>query len=161
MNWLPYSLDLALIALLVIGIVYASKLMVQLKALRAVRTEMERFVLDFSATVVRAENGVKTLKAAARSSGDDLEQLIEKGGSLRDELGFLIESADKIATRLSSTASNTVKASAAAKESTSGTEKEETLKNVQKKILKESELSALSGSSAAERELLRALKKLG
>lgn len=59
--------------------------------MRASRTEMQRFILDFSATVGRAEAGIKGLKTAARSSGDDLEKLIERAHGLRDELHFLIE----------------------------------------------------------------------
>lgn len=97
-------ISLILIATVSTGIVYARKLLKQLQELRASRTEMERFVLEFSSSVQRAEAGVKGLRLAARESGDDLEKLLEKGQLLRDELHFLIESADQMASRISNQA---------------------------------------------------------
>ncbi|MDD5587038.1 MAG: DUF6468 domain-containing protein [Alphaproteobacteria bacterium] len=99
-----FLLDLVLIGLLVTGIYYAVRLSRQIAGLRASRAEMERFVFDFGSTVERAEAGIRGLKQAARSSGDDLEQLIEKANALRDELHFLVESADRHADRLSGSA---------------------------------------------------------
>jgi len=104
-------LDLVLIALLITGIVHALKLSRQLQDLKASRTDMQKFVIDFIATVMRAEAGVRGLKQASRESGDDLEKLIEKGTLLRDELHFLVESADQVASRLSSLASTAARAS--------------------------------------------------
>ena len=102
---ISFFLDVILIGLLLTGIVYAMRLSKQLGELRASRADMEKFVVDFSATVQRADAGVRGLKQAARDGGDDLEKLIEKAGMIRDELQFLVESADQIATRLSDRAS--------------------------------------------------------
>jgi Domain of unknown function (DUF6468) len=104
MNFLSLFLDLVLIGLLVYGIRAALVLQKQLKDLRQSRSEMEKFVADFNGTVLRAEAGIKGLKQAAREGGDDLEQLIDRGHSLREELHFLIESADQIANRIASSA---------------------------------------------------------
>lgn len=156
MNWVSLALDFSMIGLLITGIAYASKLMAQLKALRAARTEMERFILDFNTTVVRAENSVKELKRTARSSGDDLEALIDKAHGLRDEMIFLVESADKSATRLSNSASQKARAS---HKRPSANVKQETKKRAE--LLEKSDLASLSKSSRSEQELLRALKKLG
>jgi len=167
MNWLVFLLDLALIGLLVTGIFYAVRLTRQLAGMRASRTEMERFVLDFSTTVVRAENGVKNLKATARSSGDDLEKLIENAHSLRDELHFLVESADQMANRLSDTARETrsvkppeKKAGASIKPETMR-KRTSNLSSGQKKPIETPVLSSFSTTSAAEKDLMRALKKIG
>ena len=98
-------ISLILIGTVVTGIAYAIKLIRQLQELRGSRAEMERFVTEFSGIVLRAETGVKNLRQAAREGGDDLEKLIEKAQLIRDELHFLIESADTMASRISKEAS--------------------------------------------------------
>ena len=77
---------------------FAVKLSRQINTLRATRLEMEKIIGTFNATVLRCESGIRELKQVARTSGDDLEKLIERGQSLRDELVFISESADQIAT---------------------------------------------------------------
>lgn len=172
-NLIGFVLDIVLIGFLIAGISYAIKLTQQLADMRTQRVDMERFVATFSATVERAEAGIRGLKSVSRSSGDDLERLIEKGQSLRDELHFLTESADQIATRLSMAASQRVKGN-------DSTGKEEALS-----VIKETKTSApkqvnplsrvvdassspapsmtapQQASSAAERDLLRVLGKRG
>ena len=187
MTYLNILLDVALIGLLVVGISYAVKLSKQLAGMRAARVEMERFIFDFNTTVVRAEKGVNNLKNAARSAGDDLEKLIEKGQMLRDELQFLTESADLIANRLSSSAtqmnapranepapraaapaaSSPAPAATAPKPAPARTAdvSEMPKKMASPQALAQEMKNSLSASgkvpSSAERELLRALEKLG
>ena len=180
MTYLNILLDIALIGLLVVGIVYALKLSKQLAGMRAAHVEMERFVFDFNTAVVRAEKGVNNLKNTARSSGDDLERLIEKGQLLRDELQFLTESADLIANRLSTSATQ-VNAPRPAAEATpkpqtpaspAAPARVAEVKEMPKKTataspqaLAQEMKNTLTASgktpSSAERELLRALEKLG
>ena len=106
LEWLRAALDLVLIVTVGTGLVQAGRLIKQLAGLRQGRIEMERFVHDFNATVMRAENGIKGLRNAARDSGDDLERLVEKAQLVRDELQFLVESGDTIAERLSRSAAS-------------------------------------------------------
>ena len=177
MDFLSILLDVALIGLLIASLRYAARLSRQLTEMREGRADMQRFILDFNATVARAEAGIRGLKTTARSCGDDLEKLIEKGQLLRDELTFLTESADQMASRLSNAASRTprssegaapapltpppvtgaVKAKAPETAATQALEKQKALLQEVKNI------AAGSGkvSSAAERELLRVLEKLG
>ena len=108
-EWIRSALDLILIAMVGLGLYQAARLIKHLAGLRQGRVEMERFVHEFNATVIRAEAGIKGLRNAARDSGDDLEKLVEKAMMLRDELTFIVESADQIAERLSQTASNAVR----------------------------------------------------
>lgn len=159
MTFLNILLDIALIGLLITGIMYAMKLTRQLADMRASRGEMERFVLEFNSTVNRAEAGVRGLKHAARESGDDLEKLIERASGLRDELHFLIESADQIAGRLSATASVITRGTAAQKPD-AGEPKMATVTQV-KPQQPQAEAKPQSPTSAAERELMRVLGKLG
>lgn len=158
---LGFLLDLILIGLLGSGLFYAMRLTRQLADMRASRADMERFVADFNASVMRAEAGIQGLKAIARSSGDDLEKLIEKGQGLRDELLFLSESADQIANRLSQTAS---KASQMTRSQPPLDESARTISvspTAPAKSHKEEADNRVKPTSAAERDLLRVLKKLG
>jgi len=174
MTYLNIILDLAMIGLLVVGILYAQKLTRQLAGMRASHAEMERFVFEFNATVTRAEAGVRNLKNTARSAGDDLEKLIEKGQALRDELHFLTESADQIANRLSSNATkaNAARPTEPQTQAAATPQRVAEIKEMPRKpatanpqALAQEIKSTLSASgkapSTAERELLRALEKLG
>ncbi|MDD3181995.1 MAG: DUF6468 domain-containing protein [Alphaproteobacteria bacterium] len=166
MNYISFLLDVVLIGLLAAGIRYAMKLTSQLADMRKGRLEMERFIGQFNATVSRAEAGILGLKTTARTCGDDLERLIEKGQMLRDELNFLTESADVIANRLSQSATQISHVAAAPPPLASRPvqEKAPALPKSTKPLVHEMK-SALASSnkvpSSAERELLRALEKLG
>ena len=109
-EWAGLVLDGVLIVVVGIGVVQATRLIAQLRNLRADRAEMERFVRDFNGAVMRAESGIKSLRAAARDSGDDLEKLVEKATMVRDELNFIVESADGVAERLSVSATKVLHA---------------------------------------------------
>ena len=109
-EWVRAILDIVLIGMVGIGLVQAARLIKHLTGLQQGRVDMEKFVREFSATVFRAEAGIKNLKQAARETGDDLERLVDKAVMVRDELHFIVESADQIAERLTKTASTAVKA---------------------------------------------------
>ena len=79
-------LDIALIALVTAGLVQATRLIQHLAGLREGRIDMERFVKEFNAVVIRAEAGIQSLRYAARESGNDLEKMIDKATLMRDEL---------------------------------------------------------------------------
>jgi hypothetical protein len=171
-EWIGLILDSVLIVVVGIGVVQAIRLIRQLQDLRASRAEMERFVRDFNSAVSRAEAGIKTLRSTARESGDDLEKLVEKAGMVRDELTFIVESADGLAERLSVAASKVMHSdqeppksafsnaptrqapvSANAKADSGG-------KSAEVSEISRSKASARQ-ASRAEQELIQALKKLG
>ena len=170
-EWILAGLDVLLIILVVSGLVQAIRLIRHLRDLRQGRLEMERFVHEFNATVIRAEAGIKGLRHAARESGDDLEKLVEKAGMIRDELTFIVESADQLADRLSAAASSIVRADIKASETKAAPQKPvappsaDTPKTSEKSVQR-SEASAApdaskaNPSSRAEKELLQALQKL-
>jgi Domain of unknown function (DUF6468) len=174
-EWIGLTLDVILILVVGVGIVQAMRLIAQLRDLRAGRTEMDRFVRDFNGAVMRAEAGIKSLRAAARESGDDLEKLVEKAVMVRDELHFIVESADGVAERLSVATSGVLQpeptsASApklqAAKPQTAKAEPKKT--SAAEPTAAKTTPSApapfappeTAPSSRAEKELLQALKKL-
>ena len=160
-EWIGLFLDVVLIAVVGVGIVHAVRLIRQLRDLRAGRAEMERFVREFNGAVMRAEAGIKALRAAARESGDDLEKLVEKSVMVRDELNFLVESADGVAERLSVAASGVLhKGQPAtppkvAEERRPVTPPEPSVAKPVQAVLPET-----MPSSRAEKELLQALQKL-
>jgi len=167
---LSLILDIVLIGLLSAAILYAFRLSQQIAGLSSSREEMERFIIDFSSTVERAEAGVRGLKQAARSSGDDLEQLIGQARSLRDELQLLVTSADKIAGRLSDVGvlASRVSALAGEPEEKAVDAGRDSLSKAISSIasVHDEEQTAGEGFSVdtkttAERELLQALKKSG
>jgi hypothetical protein len=161
-EWIRSALDIVLILMVGVGLYQAARLIKHLAGLRQGRVEMERFVRDFNATVIRAEAGIKGLRTAARDSGDDLEKLVEKAHMVRDELHFLVESADGLAERLSQSASIVVrpekkpeppKPAAAAKPAQAGAAPAAVARPAEAK-------ESPAPSSRAEKELLQALQKL-
>ncbi|MFY9288626.1 MAG: DUF6468 domain-containing protein [Alphaproteobacteria bacterium] len=155
-EWIRTLLDLALIGVVAAGLVQASRLIQHLAGLRQGRIDMERFVHEFNATVMRAEAGIKGLRQAARDTGDDLEKLVEKGSMVRDELHILVESADQIAERLSKAATTKAAEPKAAPQAKSEPQPAaETATTVTPMTRKDA-----APSSRAEKELLQALQKL-
>jgi hypothetical protein len=161
-EWIQSVLDIVLIGVVGIGLVQAARLMRHLVELRQSRADMERFVVDFNSTVMRAEAGIKGLRMAARESGDDLEKLVEKAVMVRDELQFISDSADQIADRLSVSASSVMRMETKQEpkhmETAEPREKSSTANISPKKTDSEKEESV--PSSRAEKELLQALRKL-
>lgn len=158
-EWIRALLDVILIGMVGVGLAQVGRLIKHLAGLRESRVDMERFVHDFNTTVMRAEAGIKGLKQAARDSGDDLEKLVDKALMVRDELSFIVESADQIAERLSQAATSAVrpvtpaepkpiaKTAAPPPPSATGADNPATKKEP-------------TPTSKAEQELMQALKKL-
>ncbi len=174
-EWVRALLDLVLISMVGAGLVQAARLIKHLAILKQGRIDMERFVHEFNATVIRAEAGIKGLRSAARESGDDLEKLVEKSIMVRDELQFIVESADQIAERLSVAAttavrpvvktpdartSTTPKAESAKTEPTRAETKGPAALQSAAPAASPAEKAAPAPSSRAEKELLQALQKL-
>jgi len=173
-EWVRAALDIILIAVVGSGVAQAVRLIRHLRGLRQGRIEMERFVYEFNATVLRAEAGIKGLRQAARDSGDDLEKLVEKAVTLRDELQFIVEHADQLADRISKAASTIARSegkdlempplSKSAGAKTSSAIAADPASNRDKpsgpRVEKTSEAAKSGPSSRAEKELLQALQKL-
>lgn len=174
MQGLGIFLDAVLIAIVSAGVVQAVRLIRELRGLRASRADMDRFVRDFNMAVLRADEGIKTLKATARESGDDLEKLVEKARLVRDELMFIVESADSVAERLSGSATKAMRTeppkpvvAPQAVAEAKPVQKPATV--VQPKVVRKPAAAPVQAVasmdktplSRAEQELIQALKKLG
>lgn len=100
MNWIVLVLNIVLIALLGVGIFYAWRLQRAIGAFATQREAMGKFLADFSAAIVRAEKAIRDLQDTAQDAGVDVDRHVARAQGLRDELGFLVDAADRIATRL-------------------------------------------------------------
>jgi hypothetical protein len=159
-EWVGLILDIVMIACVGVGVVQATRLIGQLRDLRASRAEMEKFVREFNSAVIRAEAGIKSLRATARESGDDLEKLVGKGIMIRDELNFIVESADGVAERLSTAASSVMHTSAPQSKAPEPARQSAPTQPVATAPAAPPPKAEVQPPSRAEQELLQALKKM-
>ncbi len=163
-------LDVMVALLLIITIGYAMVLNRRLSSLRRDKEQLEGLALNFGDSTVRAENSIAEL----RTSSDMLQDRIDKAQALRDDLVFLVDRGNGTADRMedlvraarddlgiSPKPSNTPSPGAAAPPSSQSPA-------VRKapSPLSETEDGPRPGAdesqvSAAERELLKALRSAG
>jgi len=93
-------LDLVVILLLIPTIIYAGILNRKLTALRRSRDELSKVVASFNDATLRAEAGIPKLKKATTEANHTLKDRVEKAQTLRDDLAFMVERAEELATRL-------------------------------------------------------------
>jgi len=93
-------LDVVVILLLVPTIIYAVILNRRLTALRRSREELSKVVNSFNEATMRAEAGIPKLKKATTEANHTLKDRVEKAQTLRDDLAFMIERAEELASRL-------------------------------------------------------------
>ncbi|MEK9970216.1 MAG: DUF6468 domain-containing protein [Ferrovibrio sp.] len=73
--------------------------------LRANQEEMRRLIGEFDKALGRARQGLSELKTTSATVDTAHEERMKQAKTLRDELGFMIETADRLADRLASEAS--------------------------------------------------------
>jgi hypothetical protein len=93
-------LDVLVVLLLVPTIIFAVILNGRLSALRKNREELGRLIAAFNDATVRAEAGIPRLKRTSEEASKALQEKVEKAQMLRDDLAFMIERADQMASRL-------------------------------------------------------------
>lgn len=94
------ALDLLLVALLAATVVYAVLLNRRLAALRAGNEELKAAIAEFTAASEKAHHGMAEMRAAGETTGRALEAILAEAGTLRDDLGFLVERGAAVADRL-------------------------------------------------------------
>jgi hypothetical protein len=100
MEILGLVLDLFVVALLVPTIVFAVILNNRLGVLRRHKEELARLIAAFNEATVRAESGIPKLRKASEEVSRALDEKMERSKMLRDDLAFMVERADSMATRL-------------------------------------------------------------
>lgn len=93
-------LDFFIIILLVPTIYYAFNLNRRLDVLRKSKQELLELIKEFNVSMKKAETGIPQLKDVADGASDKLHDQVAKAQVLRDDLEFINESAENLATRL-------------------------------------------------------------
>lgn len=97
---LSLILDVVILVLLGLTIVYAARLSLQLRRLRDSKSDLDRVVKDLIRNLDRADRAVAGLREAAKESGRDLQDAIDKAQNITDELELMTDSGDRLAARL-------------------------------------------------------------
>lgn len=108
--------EIVVAVLLVITFAISLVLNRRLGNLRANQDEMRRLIGEFDRALTKARQGMTELKAASAGADTAHEDRMKQARILRDELGFMIETADRLADRLAGEASG----NRAARQDTSG-----------------------------------------
>ena len=96
----PLLLEALLAVLLAATVSYCYVLNRRLGALRATQAEMQALISEFNRATERAEAGIVLLRRASDEAGAGLQRRIDKAQTLADELGFIVETGDRLADRL-------------------------------------------------------------
>ncbi len=100
MGGLEWILEAVLVALLAATLVHALRLERALGVLKRDRAALEELVAGFNASTRQAEDGIERLRQVADGAGRHVARQIETASALREDLGFLIDRAERMADRL-------------------------------------------------------------
>lgn len=92
--------DVGLGSLLVVTIMYCSRLSRRIKMLQDGRSEFATMLVKFDTATNRAMASVTELQTISKRMTDALQLKIEKANFLADDLAFLIEKSNKLITQL-------------------------------------------------------------
>lgn len=95
-----FLMDAVILALLGATVFLAYRLNTNLRNFKQSRSEMEGVVNRLTANIERAEKAVAGLQVSARNSGMDMDKKIKESKFLIDELKFMNEAGDSLASRL-------------------------------------------------------------
>jgi hypothetical protein len=93
-------LDLVVAGLLAVTIAYAVLLSRRLGALRNDKQQLDALVQSLDASSLRANAGIAALKDAAEEVGRTLQQKIEQGQGLRNDLNYIVDLGGGLADRI-------------------------------------------------------------
>ena len=97
---LPMIMDAMIICLLSGTIFFAARLSHHIKVFRESREEMESLLNSLSSQITIADQAIDGLRANARESGRDLQQVINEAKALSEELQIMSQSGDRLASRI-------------------------------------------------------------
>lgn len=93
-------IELVLVAMLAATLFYAMRLERALGVLKRDRAELEELVAGFNTSTRQAEQGVDRLRQATDGAGKQIARQIDTAISLKDDLTFLLERAERAADKL-------------------------------------------------------------
>lgn len=97
---LTLIVEIVVALLLVVTLTISLILNRRLGNLRANQEEMRCLIVDFDKALTKARQGMGELKATSAAADTAHEERMKQARTLRDELGFMIETADRLADRL-------------------------------------------------------------
>lgn len=97
---LSLAIDIVFSVLLLATIIYAVSLNKKLTIIYNSREELRGLLENFALALERADVGVSELKKTANSIGQDLDKQIKLASTLKDDLVFLNERGEKLASHL-------------------------------------------------------------
>lgn len=97
---LTLIVEIVVALLLVVTLTISLVLNRRLGNLRANQEEMRRLIVDFDKALTKARQGMGELKATSAAADTAHEERMKQARTLRDELSFMIETADRLADRL-------------------------------------------------------------
>lgn len=97
---LTIVLDGILVGLLVATIIYCGKLNRRVRVLQDSKGELAQLVQQFNQTTEKASNTIEELKATGKKVVEHMQVKINKANYLADDLTFMIEKGEKIASSL-------------------------------------------------------------
>lgn len=92
--------DILILAALLVTIRQAWRLSREFAQMQADRKAFENLISALNVAASRAESAIKSLKETAVETGDNLQERINKGRALADELDIMIQAGDSMANRL-------------------------------------------------------------
>jgi hypothetical protein len=99
-NYAGLILDVVVLCALAATILYARKLSRQFADMRADRKTFEKLIEAINNAASRADIATRSLREAAQTGGDQLQDKINAARALADELEIVIEAGDHLAGRL-------------------------------------------------------------
>jgi hypothetical protein len=102
---LTLMVEIVVAVLLLVTLAISLVLNRRLGNLRANQDEMRRLIGDFDKALTKARQGLSELKTASATADTAHEERLKAAKTLRDELGFMIETGDRLADRLAGEAS--------------------------------------------------------
>lgn len=97
---LSIALDVLNLAVLATTIFYCLRISKQLNQMRADRQVFENLIQALNLSSARAEAAVRSFKETAAGGGESLQDKINKGHAMAEELEIMIQAGDSLADRL-------------------------------------------------------------
>lgn len=99
-SYIGVVFDVIILAALLVTIRQAMRLSRDFNQMQADRKAFENLISALNVAASRAESAIKSLRETAVETGDGLQDTINKGRGLADELDIMIQAGDSMATRL-------------------------------------------------------------
>jgi len=165
-EYLKIGLDVVILAGLIGFIFYALKLSKALNAFRSHRNQFDGTMAQLSKNIEDAQSSLANLKDTSQETSEHLSKLVDEGQELCDELQLINEASNSLATRLETLARQSRKIPEATAERTNVRRANDDFMIQDQEYEDESSDEEFDDdpdmdnlSSAAEKELFRALKK--